>query len=235
MGCTGLVVVVHELSSLAAQGIFPTQWSNPCLLHWQADSLPLSHKGSLPMGFWRRHVGRNPLTPGMAAGVKAALSYQWLLYPISWKGSFWSVMRSSSWKLHRAPKDSQVWPQVVKSILERAELLRLCPFCSGQGSHLAMPQAFPIRVKKDDLGLLPAHLLQVGRPPQSFLRGLPHFRCPVHDLPLRGPGCCTQEGGTSHHFVELAPPGMVSGLWSHEMFTHKTRSVHQPSTICCTP
>ena len=28
------------------QGIFPTQESNPCLLHWQADSLPLSHQGS---------------------------------------------------------------------------------------------------------------------------------------------------------------------------------------------
>ena len=28
------------------QGIFPTQGSNPCLLHWQADSLPLSHLGS---------------------------------------------------------------------------------------------------------------------------------------------------------------------------------------------
>ena len=29
------------------QGIFPTQASNPHLLHWQADSLPLSHQGSL--------------------------------------------------------------------------------------------------------------------------------------------------------------------------------------------
>ena len=28
------------------QGIFPTQGLNPCLLHWQADSLPLSHQGS---------------------------------------------------------------------------------------------------------------------------------------------------------------------------------------------
>ena len=28
------------------QGIFPTQGSNHCLLHWQADSLPLSHQGS---------------------------------------------------------------------------------------------------------------------------------------------------------------------------------------------
>ena len=28
------------------QGIFPTQGLNPCLLHWQVDSLPLSHQGS---------------------------------------------------------------------------------------------------------------------------------------------------------------------------------------------
>ena len=28
------------------QGIFPTQGWNPCLLHWQVDSLPLSHLGS---------------------------------------------------------------------------------------------------------------------------------------------------------------------------------------------
>ena len=28
------------------QGIFPTQGSNPSFLHWQADSLPLSHLGS---------------------------------------------------------------------------------------------------------------------------------------------------------------------------------------------
>ena len=28
------------------QGIFLTQGSNLCLLHWQSDSLPLSHLGS---------------------------------------------------------------------------------------------------------------------------------------------------------------------------------------------
>ena len=28
------------------QGIFPTQGWDPCLLHWQAGSLPLSHQGS---------------------------------------------------------------------------------------------------------------------------------------------------------------------------------------------
>ena len=29
------------------QGIFPTQGLNLCLLHWQADSLPLSHLGNI--------------------------------------------------------------------------------------------------------------------------------------------------------------------------------------------
>ena len=40
------MVVVHRLSCSAASGIFPEQGLNLCLLHWQADSLPLS-QGSL--------------------------------------------------------------------------------------------------------------------------------------------------------------------------------------------
>ena len=31
---------------LAACGIFPDRGSNPCPLHWQADSQPLRHQGS---------------------------------------------------------------------------------------------------------------------------------------------------------------------------------------------
>ena len=34
----GSVVVAHWLSRSAACGIFPDQGSNPCPLHWQADS-----------------------------------------------------------------------------------------------------------------------------------------------------------------------------------------------------
>ena len=30
------------------QGLFPTQGSDLCLLHWQVNSLPLSHQGSPP-------------------------------------------------------------------------------------------------------------------------------------------------------------------------------------------
>ena len=43
---TGSVVVAYGLSCSAACGIFLDQGSNPCLLHWQMDSLPLSHQGS---------------------------------------------------------------------------------------------------------------------------------------------------------------------------------------------
>ena len=43
---TASVVVVHGPSCPVACGIFPDQGSNPCLLHQQPDSLPLSHQGS---------------------------------------------------------------------------------------------------------------------------------------------------------------------------------------------
>ena len=42
----GSVVVAHGSSCSAACGILPDQGSNPCPLHWQADSQPLRHQGS---------------------------------------------------------------------------------------------------------------------------------------------------------------------------------------------
>ena len=44
--CAGSVVVAHRPSCSVACGIFPDQGSNPCSLHWQADSQPLRHQGS---------------------------------------------------------------------------------------------------------------------------------------------------------------------------------------------
>ena len=38
-----LLELTGKGSHFLLQGIFPTQGSNPCLLHWQIDSLPLSH------------------------------------------------------------------------------------------------------------------------------------------------------------------------------------------------
>ena len=42
----GSVVVAHGPSCSMACGILPDQGSNPCPLHWQADSQPLRHQGS---------------------------------------------------------------------------------------------------------------------------------------------------------------------------------------------
>ena len=43
---TGSTAVAPELSCSAACGICPGQELNLCLLHWQADPLPLSHQGN---------------------------------------------------------------------------------------------------------------------------------------------------------------------------------------------
>ena len=43
---TGSIVGVHGLSCSEACGIFPDQGSNPCVLHWQANYLLLTYKGS---------------------------------------------------------------------------------------------------------------------------------------------------------------------------------------------
>ena len=43
---TASAIVAHKPSRSAACGIFPDQGSNPCPLHWQADSQPLRHQGS---------------------------------------------------------------------------------------------------------------------------------------------------------------------------------------------
>ena len=42
----GSAIVAHGPSRSAARGILPDQSSNPCPLHWQADSQPLRHQGS---------------------------------------------------------------------------------------------------------------------------------------------------------------------------------------------
>ena len=62
----GSVVVAHGLSCSAAYGIFPDQGSNPCPLHWQADSQPLRHQGTPPKVFlswvWCEHSWEQNMT-----------------------------------------------------------------------------------------------------------------------------------------------------------------------------
>ena len=44
---TDSIAVAHGFSCSKACGIFPDQGSNLCSLHWQADSYPLRHQGSV--------------------------------------------------------------------------------------------------------------------------------------------------------------------------------------------
>ena len=50
-GTWALAAMSSGLSCSSAHGIFPDQGSNPCLLHWQMDYLPLSHQGSPVLSF----------------------------------------------------------------------------------------------------------------------------------------------------------------------------------------
>ena len=60
----GSAIVAHGPSRSAACGIFPDQGSNPCPLHWQADSQPLRHEGS-PYGLFL--MLRNGLLPSQVS------------------------------------------------------------------------------------------------------------------------------------------------------------------------
>ena len=71
--CAGSVIVAHGPSCSAACGIFPDQGSNPCPLHWQADSQPLRHQGSPTSSSYKdtsRH-GLSPLPPDLTLSTPA--------------------------------------------------------------------------------------------------------------------------------------------------------------------
>ena len=56
----GSAIVAHGPSCSAVCGIFPDQGSNPCPLHWQADSQPLRHQGSPPPEILIGRCGMGP-------------------------------------------------------------------------------------------------------------------------------------------------------------------------------
>ena len=65
----GSVGVAHGPSHSVACGILPDQGSNPCPLHWQADSQPLRHQGS-PQGIFSKVAKAS----GSACFIRALLA-----------------------------------------------------------------------------------------------------------------------------------------------------------------
>ena len=60
---TGSVLVVDGLGGSTSHGIFLDQGSNPCLLHWQTDSLPLSHQTYVCA---KSHISRTLGSPALS-------------------------------------------------------------------------------------------------------------------------------------------------------------------------
>ena len=60
---TGSIVVVHRFSCSATCGLLPDQGSNPCPLHWQANSYPMHHQASpRTKTFWERFRTKSYIT-----------------------------------------------------------------------------------------------------------------------------------------------------------------------------
>ena len=85
--------MAHGLSCSVACGIFPGQGSNPCPLHWQADSQPLRHQGS-PNNMGLNCMG--PLTCGFLS-----------------LNIYYSTTRSQGW-LNPVSTDVELWVPIVK-------------------------------------------------------------------------------------------------------------------------
>ena len=73
---TDSVVVVHGLSCSEACGIFSNQGLNQGLLHWQADSLPLSHQES-PVFLNNNEIEYHQLFSKLSMHSPALIKYLW--------------------------------------------------------------------------------------------------------------------------------------------------------------
>ena len=89
----GSVVVPHGLSYSVACGILPDQGSNPCPLHWQADSQPLCHQGSPPLVFLKHSmltsIRCGVQTSSEASSHSSLSSSRPLLYWSSFRFFYW--------------------------------------------------------------------------------------------------------------------------------------------------
>ena len=94
----GSVIVAHGPSCPAACGIFPDQGSNPCPLHWQADSQPLRPQGSPQIEVLN-------LSPKMSSKKHPQTFYMpgTLLFLHMWIFLQKTFVRFSKWHLTLAP------------------------------------------------------------------------------------------------------------------------------------
>ena len=101
------LVVAHGFSCSGACGIFLDQELNPCLLHWQVDSYPLSHQGSphhpSVSSVSLNHTNKQKGTCASPRALSMRFSYQ----------TTWSSLQSRSnyrkyWKLKNIVKNTKM-------------------------------------------------------------------------------------------------------------------------------
>ena len=74
---------VLGLRCSTARGVFPDQGLNLCLLHWQADSLPLSHQGSPKYQFLTHKKVKRFFAPtSKTSKHRLTISFKYVIYEI---------------------------------------------------------------------------------------------------------------------------------------------------------
>ena len=118
----GSVVVAHGPSCSAACGIFPDQGSNPCPLHWQADSQPLHHQASpYSSSFWHdEEEGEDARLNYKLTSEKKVINFL-LLTDVAMK------IHSSFNKTWSSDKSRMIYYNLIKSV---KEICKIRPICS---------------------------------------------------------------------------------------------------------
>ena len=128
-GAQASVVVVHGLSCPSTRGIFLDQRLNPCVLHWQVDSLPLNHWESPAIG---KPPGGNFFFNLYLFGCV------WFLFWLaeSFFAAHWNLYLWCTWAPFAAPGLQSTWALVV--VARRLS----CP--KAYGTFIPQPGIEPI-------------------------------------------------------------------------------------------
>ena len=86
----GLSSAAPRLNCFTACGIFPGQGSNPCPLHWQADSYPLHHQGSPNKLMFNDVFTKSIMEPRVTVIHNSRKQYSHKIQYVNMNGSPWS-------------------------------------------------------------------------------------------------------------------------------------------------
>ena len=135
---TGWIVVVQRFSCSKACEIFPDQGSNLCLLHWQANPLPLSHQGSFHSSV---------IYHSQDTETKCSLVDKWIkkLYIFIRWNIIQSLKNEEIWLFATTwmdledimlseMSDTYIWNFLFKTLIEKKKIEHMVTRCEGLGN-----------------------------------------------------------------------------------------------------